>query len=168
MGSYRRDRSHRESQLGRINYRKRHRFPALTLGAPFGTAALPDPAPRCGENSRPGKVRHRLEDSRKAILWFHHTRLSSDLGCVFGTNVANSGNRVAKFLALTTFGFRKNQRNWSGDAKSRMLGVWYGVGKAAVEIPRELTEGMATGRVVVQARRQTVDAQRWADIRAED
>jgi hypothetical protein len=66
------------------------------------SATLPDPALRCGENSRPGKVRHRLEDSREAILWFHDTRLSSNFGHVFGTSVANKGNRVAKFLALAS------------------------------------------------------------------
>jgi formylglycine-generating enzyme required for sulfatase activity len=32
-----------------------------------------------------------------------------------------------------------------------MLGVWYGVGKVAVEIPRELAERMAEGRVVLFA-----------------
>jgi hypothetical protein len=67
-----------------------------------------DPAQCCGENSRPGKVRHRLEDSGKAILWLHDTRLSSDLALCFRRSVANRANRVAKFLALTTFGFQKN------------------------------------------------------------
>jgi hypothetical protein len=71
--------------------------------------ALPDPALRCGENSRPGKVRHRLEDSREAILWFHDTQLSSDSDLCFEENVANKGNRVAKFLALATFGLGENR-----------------------------------------------------------
>src|SRR5258708_24096884 len=30
-----------------------------------------DPALTCGENSWPGRVHHRLEDSREAILCFH-------------------------------------------------------------------------------------------------
>src|SRR5260370_15088754 len=102
MGSCRCDRSHRESQLGRIDYRKRYWPPC------GGLRPCQDPALRCGENSRPGKVRHRLEDSRKAILWFHDTRLSSESGFVFGTSVANKANRAAKFFALATFGFRKN------------------------------------------------------------
>jgi hypothetical protein len=83
---------------GRINYRK-------STGRLARFEALPDPALRCGENSRPGKVRHRLEDSREAILWFHHTRLSSVSGLCFGGSVANKPNRVAKFLALASDGF---------------------------------------------------------------
>src|SRR5258708_18078997 len=104
MGSCRCDRSPRESQLGRIDPVTQPCGPSSTdLQLPKAppaalrrSAALPDPALRCGENSRPGKVRHRLEDSREAILWFYDTRLSSVSGFVFGTNVANRANRVAK------------------------------------------------------------------------
>src|SRR5258708_31437494 len=93
MGSYRRDR-HTAS---------RNSAGSTTERAPAAMRrfeALPDPAPRCGENSRPGKVHHRLKDSREAILWFHDTRLSSVSDAVFGSRVANRANRVAKCLAL--------------------------------------------------------------------
>src|SRR5258706_15224217 len=105
MGLCRRDRSHRESQLGRIKsghsplQAELHGL-AATESATGRLAAvreaLPEPAPRCGENSRPGKVHHRLEDSREAILWFQDTRLSSGLARVFGTSVANKPNRATK------------------------------------------------------------------------
>src|SRR6266853_714188 len=72
MGSYRRDR-HTASRNSAGSTTERAPLAALRR-----VEALPDPAPRCGENSRPGKVRHRLEDSSEAILWFHHTRVSSD------------------------------------------------------------------------------------------
>src|SRR5260370_24194223 len=95
MGSYRRDR-HTASRNSAGSTAER--APAALRRS----AALPDPAPRCGENSRPGKVRHRLEDSREAILWFHDTRLSSVSDLVFGEFVANKPNRVAKCLALAS------------------------------------------------------------------
>src|SRR5229473_1577990 len=65
MGSYRRDR-HTASRNSAGSTTER--APAAALRR---LEALPDPAPRCGENSRPGKVHHRLEDSREAILWFY-------------------------------------------------------------------------------------------------
>src|SRR5437870_12109962 len=70
-------------------------------------AALPDPAPRCGENSRPGKVHHRLKDSREAILCFNDTWLSSVSDLCFEENVANKANRAAKSIALASDGFLK-------------------------------------------------------------
>src|SRR5258708_35482820 len=93
MGSYRRDR-HTASRNSAGSTTER------ATAALRRFEALPDPAPRCGENSRPGKVRHRLEDGREAILWFHDTRLSSVSDLDFDEGVANKPNRVAKCLAL--------------------------------------------------------------------
>src|SRR5258707_6914718 len=66
MGSYWHDRSHRESQLGRIDYRKRHR---PLCGGSRGPA-------RSGTKSGeiPGREKY-VTDSKtavKPILWFHH------------------------------------------------------------------------------------------------
>src|SRR5712691_8291201 len=96
MGSYRRDR-HTASRNSAGSTTERASLAALRR-----LEALPDPAPRCGENSRPGKVHHRLEDSREAILWFHDTRVSSVSAFCFEANIANKPNRVAKCLALAS------------------------------------------------------------------
>src|SRR6266436_1997281 len=108
MGSYRRDR-HTAS---------RNSAGSTTERAPAALRrfeALPDPAPRCGENSRPGKVHHRLKDSREAILWFHNTRLSSVSDLCFQESVANKANRVAKSIALASAGFEilGRRNSWS-------------------------------------------------------
>jgi hypothetical protein len=92
MGLCRCDRSHRESQLGRIDHRRRRQSPR------GDRRPCQDPALRCGENSRPGKVRHRLEDSGKAILWFHDTRLSSDLDCFLGQVLQTGQIELQNFL----------------------------------------------------------------------
>src|SRR5229473_508084 len=105
MGSYRHDR-HTASRNSAGSTTERAPLAALRR-----LEALPDPAPRCGENSRPGKVRHRLEDSREAILWFHDTRLSSVSDLDFDECVANKPNRVAKCLALATFRNTKKRAN---------------------------------------------------------
>jgi hypothetical protein len=54
----------------------------------------------------PGRERY-VTDSKTAAKpssWFHDTRLSSVSARCFEESVANKANRVAKFLALGTFG----------------------------------------------------------------
>jgi hypothetical protein len=107
MGSCRCDRSHRESQLDRIDpvtqpLRAEFHGLAATESATDHLAAVRGPA-RSGTNVAvkiPGRERY-VTDSKTAAkpssgFTVHH--VSSDSDPVFGENVANKGNRVVKFL----------------------------------------------------------------------
>jgi hypothetical protein len=94
MGSYRRDR-HTASRNSAGSTTERAPLAALRR-----LEALPDPAPRCGENSRPGKVHHRLERQPQSHPLVSRYTAVKRFSLICLSSVANKPNRVAKFLAL--------------------------------------------------------------------
>src|SRR5260370_27214070 len=56
-----------------------------------------DPALTCGENSWPGRVHHRLEDSREAILYFHVKARVKHFGGSFFVSDCNYAKSSANY-----------------------------------------------------------------------
>src|SRR5260370_42711237 len=73
------------------------------LAAVCGPAlnAYSDPALTCGENSWPGRVHHRLEDSREAILCFHVKARVKHSGGSFFVSDCNQAKSSCKILCCT-------------------------------------------------------------------